>query len=34
MTAEQIRDIEKYEDDGEERYEFTEMFIDFLSLVP
>ncbi len=33
MTAEQIREIEKYDDNGTERFEFSEMFIDFLSIV-
>jgi len=32
MTAEQIREAEGYEDNGTTRYEFTEMFSDFLSL--
>jgi len=32
MTAEQIREAEKYEDSGTIKYEFTEMFADFLSL--
>lgn len=33
MTCDQIRDAERYVKDGEERYEFTEMFTDFMSLV-
>lgn len=33
MTAEQIREVEKYTDGGLEKYEFTEMFNDFLELV-
>lgn len=33
MTCEQIREMEKYEEDGQERYEFTEMFADFFSIV-
>ncbi|MCP4481359.1 MAG: AAA family ATPase [bacterium] len=33
MTCEQIRNSEKYFKNGEEKYEFTEMFQDFLSLV-
>lgn len=34
MTFEQIREMECYEDeDGKKRYEFTEMILDFLSLV-
>lgn len=33
MTAEQIRETERYIDAGVERFEFTEMFTDFLSLV-
>ncbi|MEE4262095.1 MAG: AAA family ATPase [Desulfobacteraceae bacterium] len=33
MSAEQIRDAEKYTEDGIDRYEFTEMFQDFLSIV-
>lgn len=33
MTAEQIREVEQYNDGGITRYVFTEMFIDFLSLV-
>ncbi len=33
MTSEQIREVEKYTDCGLEKYEFTEMFNDFLELV-
>ncbi|MDH7605251.1 MAG: AAA family ATPase [Melioribacter sp.] len=33
MTAEQIREVEQYDDCGTTRYEFTEMFSDFLTLV-
>jgi len=33
MTFEQIREVEKYTDNGLDKYEFTEMFTDFLSLV-
>ncbi|MDP5208853.1 AAA family ATPase [Microbulbifer sp. 2205BS26-8] len=33
MTTEQIRDVEKYTKNGQEKYEFTEMFTDFLGLV-
>lgn len=33
MTAEQIREVELYQDQGNDKYEFTEMFTDFLSLV-
>ena len=33
MTANQIREVEKYSDNGTDKYEFTEMFIDFMSLV-
>lgn len=33
MTAEQIRQVEQYEHDGVTKYEFTEMFQDFLSVV-
>ena len=33
MTADQIREVEQYDDNGTDRYEFTEMFTDFLSLV-
>ncbi len=32
MTCDQIREVEKYVEDGVEKYEFTEMFEDFLSL--
>jgi len=33
MTAEKIRQVEQYNDNGAMRYEFSEMFTDFLSLV-
>ena len=33
MTSEQIRKVEMYNDNGTNKYEFTEMFTDFLSLV-
>lgn len=33
MSAEQIREVEKYTDEGVDRYEFTEMFQDFLDTV-
>lgn len=33
MSADQIREVEKYSDEGTEKYEFTEMFQDFLGLV-
>ncbi len=33
MSTEQIREVEKYDDNGTERYEFTEMFNDLLSIV-
>lgn len=33
MTAEQIREVEKYTVNGVEKFEFTEMFNDFLQLV-
>ena len=33
MNAERIREAERYTEEGSERYEFTEMFQDFLSLV-
>ena len=33
MTVDQIREVEKYQEWGEDKYEFTEMFQDFLSLV-
>ncbi len=29
MSDEQIREVEKYNDNGTDRYEFTEMFADF-----
>ena len=32
MTAQQIREVEVYDDNGTDRYEFTEMFTDFLSI--
>lgn len=32
MNCEQVREVESYTEDGEERFEFTEMFNDFLSL--
>lgn len=34
MTSEQIREVELYDDNGTDRYEFTEMLTDFLSIVP
>lgn len=34
MTTEQIREVEMYNDNGTNRYEFTEMFSDFLNIVP
>jgi putative ATP-dependent endonuclease of OLD family len=34
MTTDQIRMAETYNDNGNDRYEFTEIFTDFLSLVP
>ncbi len=34
MTPDQIREVETYDDNGNDRYEFTEIFTDFLSLVP
>ncbi len=34
MTAEQIREVETYDDKGTDKYEFTEIFTDFLSIVP
>ncbi|UOX33613.1 AAA family ATPase [Flavobacterium sediminilitoris] len=34
MTAEQIREVEKYDDNRTDRFEFSEMFADFFSLVP
>lgn len=33
MTADQIRVVEQYDDNGTTRYEFTEMFQDFLNVV-
>ncbi|HFE39596.1 MAG TPA: DUF2813 domain-containing protein [Gammaproteobacteria bacterium] len=33
MNAERIREAERYVEEGSEKYEFTEMFQDFLSLV-
>jgi len=33
MSAENIREMESYDDDGNERFEFTEMFSGFLDLV-
>jgi predicted ATP-dependent endonuclease of OLD family len=33
MTAEQIRQVEQYEDNGITKYEFSEMFQDFLSVI-
>lgn len=33
MTAEKIREVEAYDDNGQKKYEFTEMFNDFISLV-
>jgi len=33
MTSEQIREVEMYDDNGADKYEFTEMFTDFLNLV-
>ncbi len=33
MTPEQIREVEMYDDNGMNKYEFTEMFSDFLSIV-
>ena len=33
MTADQIRQVEQYDDNGTTRYEFSEMFQDFLSIV-
>ena len=33
MSIEQIREVEKYDNNGTERYEFTEMFTDLLSIV-
>jgi len=34
MSSAQIREVEKYQENGTDRYEFTEMLNDFLSLVP
>lgn len=34
MTTDQIREVEKYNDNGKDRFEFSEMFTDFLSIVP
>ena len=33
MTADQIRVVEQYDDNGTIRYEFSEMFQDFLNVV-
>ncbi len=33
MTTEHIREVEKYDDNGTDRFEFTEMFTDFLSII-
>ncbi|WP_369764948.1 AAA family ATPase [Flavobacterium sp. WC2429] len=33
MTVDQIREVEKHNDNGVEKYEFTEMFTDLLSIV-
>lgn len=33
MSAEQIREVERYTENGNEYYEFTDMFTDFLSIV-
>lgn len=33
MTAEQIREVEKYDDNGTTRYEFSEMFQDFINVI-
>lgn len=33
MTADQIREVEQYDDNGTIKYEFSEMFQDFLSIV-
>lgn len=33
MTADQIRQVEQYDDNGATRYEFSEMFQDFLNVV-
>jgi len=32
MSCAQIREVEKYVDNGDEKFEFSEMFVDFLSL--
>lgn len=32
MTADLIREVETYDDNGTERYEFTEMFTDYISI--
>ncbi len=34
MSVQQIREVEMYNDAGTDKYEFTEMFTDFLSIVP
>ncbi|WP_178989657.1 AAA family ATPase [Winogradskyella schleiferi] len=34
MSTEQIREVEMYNDNGTDRYEFTEMFADLLNIVP
>jgi hypothetical protein len=34
MSTEQIREVEMYNDNGTDKYEFTEMFADLLSIVP
>ena len=34
MSSNQIREVERYQENGIDRYEFTEMLNDFLSLVP
>ncbi|MFC3812224.1 AAA family ATPase [Lacihabitans lacunae] len=33
MTAEQIREVEQYDDNGTTRYEFSEMFQDFINVI-
>lgn len=33
MTAEQIREVEQYDDNGTTRYEFSEMFQDFINII-
>ncbi|WP_333852788.1 AAA family ATPase [Epilithonimonas sp.] len=33
MTAEQIREVEQYEDNGTTRHEFSEMFQDFINVI-